>query len=95
MTKRTTPKRKYTPEFKAEALRLASAGQPTAEVARNLGIPEGLLYSWQAAEKKKRPAARDENSLLAEVQRLRRELRQTQTERDILKKAVGIFSQPT
>lgn len=81
MAKRNTPKRKYTPEFKAEALRLASAGQPTAEVARNLGIPEGLLYSWQAAEKKKRPTARDEGGLLAEVQRLRRELRQTQTDR--------------
>ncbi|MBA3241144.1 MAG: transposase [Acidobacteria bacterium] len=42
------PKRKFTPEFKLEAVRLAAAGdKPVAHVARELGILPKLLGKWR------------------------------------------------
>lgn len=90
-------RRKYTPEFKREAVELAkSHGGPVAEVARDLGIRPNLLYRWikeyeqdgwhafPGLGKRKEPDA--------EQERLRRELRRVKLERDILKKALAIFS---
>lgn len=42
------PKRKFTPEFKLEAVRLAAAGdKPLAQVARELGVLPNLLRNWR------------------------------------------------
>ncbi len=91
--------RKYSKEFKLEALELLeSSGQRTAQIERDLGITKGLLLKWRARYqvKKANGQARLEPSELeaaqAEVRRLRRELAVAQQERDILKKAVSIFS---
>ncbi len=91
--------RKYSKEFKLEALKLLeSSGQRTAQIERDLGITKGLLLKWRARYqvKKANGQARLEPSELeaaqAEVRRLRRELAVAQQERDILKKAVSIFS---
>jgi len=87
--------KQYSPEFKQEAVRLALSGeQSKAQTARDLGIAEGLLYKWidlYGPAKPGEPAklAPDER---AELQRLRRENQRLQQERDILKKAIGIFS---
>ncbi len=39
-------KRRYTAEFKAQAVELVGIGKPVSEVARDLGISEGVLYEW-------------------------------------------------
>ena len=45
----TKPRRQYTEEFKAEAVRLVrDSVRPVAHVARDLGIADHLLYRWRA-----------------------------------------------
>jgi transposase len=91
--------RTYTEEFKLEALQLwQSSGKSAAQVERELGITSGLLLKWwnryQVTEKQGTAQLRpsDLAAAQAEVQRLRRQLAVTEQERDILKKAVSIFS---
>jgi transposase len=91
--------RKYTQEFKLEALELLEiSGKSAAQIERELGITKGLLLKWRDRYqvRKENGEARLEPSDLeeaqAEVRRLRRELAIAEQERDILKKAVSIFS---
>jgi transposase len=90
-------RRKFDKEFKLEAVRLVvEEGRPVAEVSRGLGIHENLLHVWKRRYKedmsdpfpgkgKLRPA--DE-----ELRQLKKELKDVKQERDILKKALAIFS---
>ena len=90
----------YSAEFKAEAVRLLEAsGKSAAELERELGIGDGCLVRW-----KKQLAANGESAFPGhgrvapdqeELQRLKRELEIVRQERDILKKAVAIFSHPS
>ena len=85
-------RRKYDEEFKSEAVRLAlKEGSRVSEVARNLGVHENLLYKW-----KKELSGNGSNGYTAEekaeLRKLKRELRDVKEERDILKKAMAIFS---
>ena len=89
--------RKYTKEFKVEALGLLeSSGKSPAAIERELGITQGMLNKWrdryQVNEHKQILEASDLEAAKAELRQLRRELAVTQEERDILKKAVAIFS---
>lgn len=79
-------RRKYDDAFKQQALQMIRLGQSVPAIAQSLGISEGLLYKWKLAL---RPSAVDE-----EVTQLRHQLKQVETERDILKKALSIFSRP-
>jgi transposase len=84
--------RHYSPEFKAEALRVVQqSDEPMATIARNLGVNKTTLLHWvEAARPEPRdPLTEDEQS---ELQRLRREVRQLRMERDILKKATAFFA---
>ena len=90
-------RRKYTREFILDAVRLSQEpGKTVADTAKSLGIHENMLYTWRRLY-----AADAENAFPGkghmkpkdeEIFRLRRELERTTRERDILKKAVGIFS---
>ena len=90
-----TIRKRYTTEFKQEAVRLALQGNvPKSQVARELGLTDKMLYSWinhfgPAKSDQPIPLTTDERD---ELMRLRRELKRTQEERDILKKALGICS---
>lgn len=80
----------YSDEFKQEAVKLVTEqGMRRGQVARDLGIDPQTLRRWLAAAA---PAAPNEPDAAGEVARLRRENEQLRMERDILKKAVGIFS---
>jgi transposase len=84
--------RRFSPEFKAEAVRLVTTtAESISAIARDLGVSTTSLRNWAEAA---RPPARealneDERS---ELQRLRRELRRVEMERDILKKATAFFA---
>ena len=80
-------RRKYDDVFKQQALQMLRLGQSVPTVAQVLGVGEGVLYKWKQAQ---RPAVQDQ-----ELEQLRVKLRQVENERDILKKALGIFCRPT
>jgi transposase len=89
--------RTYTREFKIEALQLlAKGGKSAAELERELGITNGMLLKWRQRYKMNGQQQTLEPSDLeaanAEIRRLRRDLEVTSQERDILKKAIAIFS---
>jgi transposase len=93
----SSPRRRYTVEFKAEAVRLvATSGRPLAQIARELGINEQTLHSWkkQAASGDGTGVAPDHFAQQDEVRRLRRENARLREERDILKKATAYFANP-
>lgn len=91
--------RTYTQEFKLEALELLkSSGKSAAQLERELGITKGLLLKWRDRYQVRREqgevrlAPSDLAAAQAEVRALRRQLAIAEQERDILKKAVSIFS---
>jgi transposase len=91
-------RRSYTPEFKAEAVKLVTEkGYSLAEAARSLGIHETLLRSWKQALEKQGDQAFPGHGKLPpfeeEMRRLRAENGRLRAERDILKKATALFAQ--
>lgn len=84
--------KKYSEEFKREAVRMALEGEMSqSRVARDLGININTLTNWIKAAKVTRGGEVRE-TLEQENRRLRRELAIVAEERDIIKKALGIFS---
>lgn len=91
-------RRTYDREFKLEALQLwRSTGKSAQEVEDDLGITPGMLYQWQRQLKAGGEEAFPGHGRMSEpeeeLRRLRRENELLRQERDILKKAVAIFSQ--
>jgi len=85
-------RRTFTKEFKQEAVEMLFDGHSASSVSKNLGIENtNLLYRWKAEQiAAGGPVA---EALDDEVRLLREELQRTRRERDILKKALAIFSQ--
>jgi Transposase and inactivated derivatives len=84
--------RRFSPEFKAEAVRLVSETEaPLTQIARELGVTAKSLRDWRAAARPapREPLTEDERS---ELQRLRHEITRVRMERDILKKATAFFA---
>jgi len=89
--------RKYDREFKLNAIKLyQESGKSLSEIAQNLGIPMTTLATWiQQFKENGNDSFPGSGSLMPcneELFRLRRELSDVRQERDILKKAVAIFS---
>ncbi len=87
----------YTPEFRAEAVKLVTEqGLSQQAAADRLAIPKGTLANWMAASKVSNhppaPGARSAAELEKENARLRKELAEARLERDILKKATAYFA---
>ena len=96
----TKTRKTYSREFKLEALRLVeTSGKSVAQIERDLGIGKGCLYRWRDEFKAEGPQAFPGQGRLTpeqeELRRLRRENEILRQERDILKKAVAIFSHPS
>ena len=85
-------RKRYTPEFKAEAVRLAqTSGRPIRETAAHLGVTAKSLHEWIEALRPA-PAESLTGDERAELEALRRENAQLRRERDILKKATAFFA---
>lgn len=94
--KKHKKRRKYDENFKAEVLSMVAHGQPSSQVAQRLGISESLIYKWKKQASSQLTKGRKElpvSDVIEENTRLRKELQRTVMERDILKKALSIFSQ--
>jgi transposase len=94
-----TKRKQYSSEFKREAVRLVTeGGLSIAQAARDLGLDDNMVSRW-----KKEAAQAEQNGQRAfpgqghpqdeELSRLRREVEVLRQEREILKKAISIFSQ--
>src|SRR4051795_9040226 len=92
-----TTRMTFTPEFKAEAVRLVTEqGRSLAEVARDLGLGESMLRAWKQALVKGGnhafPGKGNPPALEEELRRLRAENKRLTMERDVLKKATASAS---
>jgi transposase len=92
-------KRQFTQEFKKEAVEYSlNSGKTAEEVARDLGISPHNLSRWRREYRKRGelsfPGHGKENLIPQEekLRKLQKELTDTQIERDILKKALAIFT---
>lgn len=85
----TVSRRKYDEDFKRSALKMIENGQSVRSVAQALGVSENQLHKWKRGVHRSRPETEQE------VADLRARLRQVEMERDILKKALSIFSRAT
>ncbi len=94
------PKKVYSREFKLETLQLLkSSGKTKADLERELGLYPGQIRLWEKAFSRKGgnveqafPGTGHQSDAEAEVHRLKRENEILRQERDILKKAIAIFS---
>lgn len=91
-------RRSYDKEFKLMAANLCYIGKTPRQVGEELGIRAELVRRWMRDHEKKGGRSFpgkgkiDLSPEQAEIAQLQRELKETQIERDILKKAVNIFS---
>jgi len=89
-------RRKFTPEFKSEAVRLVvDTSRPIAEVAREIGVHEGTLGNWVNQYRAEHagdepPLTLPERARLRELERENRELRM---KTEFLGKAAAFFAQ--
>ena len=89
-------RRQFTDAFKSEAVQLTrESGRPVAQMARELGISDNVLYRWRTEQQqidsqgRTRQAVRGEQD---ELTRLRRENETLRKERDFLKRAAAFFA---
>ncbi len=90
-------RRRYTREFKLEAVRLTEAEDKTiTDVAFDLGLSVNTLYRWRSelgvAGEEAFPGQGQMKASDDEVRRLQREVARLRQERDILKKAITFFA---
>ena len=93
------PRKKYAQEFKVEAVRLLeTSGKSASQIERELGIGKGNLWRWQrryGSDNEQRAVGPAGRTLEQErIRALERENEILRQERDILRKAIAIFSQP-
>lgn len=91
-------RRQFDKEFKIMAVELCMSGKPTSEVAEELGLRTELVSRWKREYQQRKEGSfsgHGKPSLTAEqaeIAKLKKQLREAEIERDILKKAVSIFS---
>ncbi len=97
-------RREFSPEFKREAVALLeSSGRPLIQGATEVGISPSMLRNWRAVVRGGAARSRGATPSLSpmpspadqasQITRLKRELDRTRMERDVLKKAIGIFAE--
>ena len=90
-------RKRYTAEFKAQAVGLVGLGKPVSEVAEDLGIGTSILYGWLRKDSQwaqfgsAELRAVGEEPVADELRRLRRDNAHLKLENDILKKAAVIL----
>jgi transposase len=85
--------KRFTDEFKAEAVKLAlEADQTQQQTASDLGIATGTLGRWISEHRSARPDQPYSDDVYKELARVKKENKILRQERDILKKATALFA---
>ena len=90
--------RPYTRQFKEQAVKLVIEGQEPTRTARELGMPHSTLMTWlrKAGWRKPEPQgaviSEDPAVLKTQIKELQRQLKRSEMEKDILKKATAYFA---
>ncbi|MEO5582161.1 MAG: transposase [Saprospiraceae bacterium] len=89
-----TNRRKYDADFKKEVLRMIESGRTVPDVAQSLGIGTNLIYYWLKRTKQQSPSTSLVSNLSLDSDKIamQKRIKELEMERDILKKALGIFS---
>ena len=95
MSQRRTQRKKYSDEYKKDAVRLmmARGSRTVGDIALELGVNESLLHKWYNrynGELSGRPEISQQER--EDVERLRRRLRELEQENALLKKAAALFA---
>ena len=91
-------RRKYNDDLKTEILRMIHSGKNVKEISETFDIAENVVYRWKTDQNMKtKTKTNDDQSnftlkLIAENEFLKKDNNRLQTERDILKKALTLFS---
>ena len=93
----SSARRTYTREFKIEAAKLSyNSDKSVEEIAASLGVSQSSLNRWRREYREDPdqafPGSGQQKERDAEVARLQKELKQSQLENEILKKAAAIFT---
>ena len=92
----TPTRRQFTDAFKFEAVRLTrESGRPVAQVARELGLSDNVLYRWRNEQQQVESQGQTRQSMRAsqdELARLKRENETLRKERDFLQRAAAFFA---
>jgi transposase len=92
-------KQRYTTEFKNEAVKIILIdGVSVKEASEQLGVPEGVLYSWRQKhldelESRAPEGSQSPKAMAAELADLRKQLAKSRRMNEILKKTVSYFSE--
>jgi transposase len=99
MDKKKSSRRVYDADFRSDVLKMVFSGRSVVEVAASLGIRENLIHKWKSRYKETTEVSALKSSgtetpvvSVEEYERMKARLREVEQERDILKKALGIFS---
>ncbi len=89
------PRKRFNQNFKHEAVELwRQSGKTGSEIAAELGIRANNLYNWAKQSDRTAPVSSNRKDLAVENAALRRENERLRQQRDILKKTLGILSEP-
>ena len=86
----TKKRRSYDAAFKSNVLEMHKNGRSVPSLAASFGVNENLVYRWKKESKETGLASKTSETI--EIKELRKQLKEVEQERDILKKALGIFS---
>ena len=93
MTTQKRKRRRYTEDFKREAVALVTEqGYSVAEAARSLDVGENQIRRWRQKFEQESAEGELNATEREELERLRKEVRQLRMEKDILKKASAYFA---
>jgi transposase len=96
------PRRKYDAEFKIDVVRMVLNGRSTREISKSMDLNENMIHRWRSEYTDSLGSSHSSvisaNTVIipdvsgVEHERIKARLREVEQERDILKKALGIFS---
>lgn len=87
-------RRKYDADFRKEVIKMVESGRKVPDIAQSLGIGTNLIYQWLKRSKATSGSSGNSSDISfdAEKAAMYKRIKDLEMERDILKKALGIFS---
>lgn len=87
-------RRKYDADFRKEVIKMVESGRIVPDIAQTLGIGRNLIYQWLKRSKANTNSLENSSTVSFDAEKagMYKKIKDLEMERDILKKALGIFS---